>query len=74
MLTIQSDCRVSNTDHYGIHALDFCNLSGYEQLVHDLKHVHGIRLYHVMTNILDVIEVSTGSLLGSTLFYKLQII
>ena len=48
-----SECldSVSPTDRHGPEALDFCNLSGCEQLVRCPTHIAGYRLDLVMTNI-----------------------
>lgn len=46
--------------------MDFCYLSGCENLVHDPKHVHNNRLDIVMENVPHGIEVSFGSPLGSS--------
>ena len=41
---------VPSTDRHGHDALDFCNLSGCEQLVHLPTHIADNRLNLVMTN------------------------
>ena len=56
---------VSPTDRHGRDALDFCNLSGCEQLVRCPTHVAGNRLDLVMTDVLDIVDVVVGQLCAS---------
>ena len=48
---------VSPTDLHGRDALDFCNLSGCEQLVCCPTHIAGHRLNLVMTDAPDIVDV-----------------
>ena len=48
---------VSSTDRHGRDALDFCYLSGCEQLVRCPTHITGNRLDIVMTDALDIVDV-----------------
>ena len=56
---------VSPTDRHGRDALDFCNLSGCEQLVCGFTHIAGNRLDLVMTDVLDIVDVVVGTSLGT---------
>ena len=57
---------VSPTDRQRRGALDFCNLSGCEQLVHCPTHIAGNRLYFVMTDVPDIVDVVDGSQPGTS--------
>ena len=48
---------VSPTDRHGRDALDFCNLSGCEQLVGGPTHIAGNRLDLVMTKMPDIVDM-----------------
>ena len=53
---------VSPTDRHGHGALDFCNLSGCEQLVRCPTHIAGHRLDLVMTDVqVDVVGTPLGT-------------
>ena len=52
---------VSPTDRHGLDALDFCNLSACEELVHCPTHISGNRLDLVMTNAPDIVDVFVGA-------------
>ena len=56
---------VSPTDRHGSDALDFCNLSGCEQLVRCPTHIVGNRLDLAITDVLDIVDVIVGTPLGS---------
>ena len=45
------------TDQYGHDAIDFCNLSGCEQLVYCLTHIAGDRLDLMMIDAPDIVDV-----------------
>ena len=64
----RSECleSVSPTGRHGRDDLDFCNLSGCEQLVHGPTHIAGIRLDLVMTDVPDVVDVVVGTPLGTS--------
>ena len=57
---------VSPTDRHGRDALDFCNLSGCEQLVSSPTHIAGNRLDLVMTDVPDIVDVVVGTPLGTS--------
>ena len=58
---------VSPTDQYGHDALDFCNLSGCELLVRCPTHITGDRLYLVMMDAPDIVNVLfIGTPLGTS--------
>ena len=57
---------VSPTVRHGRDALDFCNLSGCEQLMRGPTHVAGNRLDLVMTDVLDVVDVVVGTPIGTS--------
>ena len=57
---------VSLTDRRGRDALDFCNLSGCEQLVRGPTHIAGNRLDLVMTDVPDIVDVVVGTPLGTS--------
>lgn len=57
---------VSPTDRHGINALDFCNLCACAQLLRGPMHVRSKRLDFVMTDVPDVVEVSSRSPIGSS--------
>ena len=57
---------VSSTDWHDSDALDFCNLSGCEQLVNCPTHIAGNRLDLVMTDVPDIVDVSVGTPLGTS--------
>ena len=68
----------SITDRYGRDALDFCNMSGCEQLVSGPTHIAGNRLNLVMTNVTVIVVVvvvvvvvgqTVGSISSKTLAY-----
>ena len=52
---------VSPTDQYVRDALDFCNLSGCEQLVRSPSHIAGSRLDLVMSDVPDVVDLFIGT-------------
>ena len=52
---------VSPTDRHERDALDFCNLSGCEQLMHGPTHVAGNRLDLVLTDVPDRVNVAVGT-------------
>ena len=56
---------VSPTDQQGRGALDFCNLSGCEQLVRFPTHIAGNRLNLVMADATDRVDVFVGTTLGT---------
>ena len=56
---------VSPTDRHWHGALDFCNLSGCEQLVRRPTHSAGNRLDLVTTDLPDIVDVFFGSPLGT---------
>ena len=56
---------VSPTDRHGRDALDFCNLSGCEQLVPCPTHIAGDRLDLVMPEVPDIVVVVVGTPLGT---------
>ena len=49
------------TDRHGLDALDFCKLSGWEQLVPCLTHIAGNRPDLVMTDAPDYVGVFVGT-------------
>ena len=55
---------VSPTDRHGRDALDFCNLSGCEQLACFPTHFAGNRLDLAMTDVADIVDVVVGTPLG----------
>ena len=57
---------VSPTDRHGLDALDFCNLSGCEQLVRCPTHIAGNRLDLLMTDVPDIVDVFVGTPLGTS--------
>ena len=57
---------VSHADRHGSDTLDFCNLSGCEQLVLCPTHIAGNRLYLVMIDVIDIREVVVGTPLGTS--------
>ena len=57
---------VSPTDRHGRDSLDFCNLSGCEQLVRGPTHIAGNRLDLVMTDVPDITDVVVGTPLGTS--------
>ena len=57
---------VSPTDRHCGDALEFRNLSGCEQLVRCLTHIAGDRLYLVMTDVPDIIDVLVANPLGTS--------
>ena len=57
---------ISPTDRHGRDALDFCNLSGCEQLVYCPTHIAGNRLDFVMTDVPDIVDVFVGTPLGTS--------
>ena len=56
---------VSPTDRHGCDALDFCYLSGCEQLVFCPTHIAGNRLDLMMTDALDIVDVFVGTPVGT---------
>ena len=54
------------TDRHGRDDLDFCNLSGCEQLVRGPTHIAGNRFYLVMTDVPDTVDVVVGTPLGTS--------
>ena len=63
---------VSLTERHGRDALDFCNLSGCEQLAHCSTHSAGNRLDLVITDIPNIVDAVVGTPLGkSSLLCKL---
>ena len=64
----QSKCleSVSPTDRYGHDALNFCNLSGCELLVCCPTHIAGDRLYLVMTDVPDIVDVFVVTPMGTS--------
>ena len=57
---------VSSTDRHGRDSLDFCNLSGFQQLVRCSTHIAGKRLDLVMTDVSDIVDVVVGTPLDSS--------
>ena len=57
---------VSSTDRHGRDALDFCNLSGCEQLVCCPAHIAGNRLNLLMMDAPDIVDVFVGTPLGTS--------
>ena len=57
---------VSPTHRHGRDGLDFCNLSGCEQLVCSPTHIAGNRLDLVMTVVPDIVDVVVGTPLGTS--------
>ena len=57
---------VSPTDRQRLDALDFCNLSGYEQLVRCHTHITGNKLDLVINNVPDIVDVFIGTPLGTS--------
>ena len=57
---------MSPTDRHGRDALDFCNVSGCEQLVFCSTHIAGNRLDLVMTDFPDIVDVVVGTILGTS--------
>ena len=57
---------VSHTVRHGRDALDFCNMSGCEQLVCCHNHITGNRLDLVMTDANDTVDVFVGTPLGTS--------
>ena len=55
---------VSHTDQHGRDDLDFCNLSGCEQLVSSPTYIAGNRLDLVMTDVPDIVYVVVGTPFG----------
>ena len=55
----------SPTNRHGRDALDFCDLSGCEQLVRCLTHIAG-EWDPVMTDVPDILDVSVGTPLGTS--------
>ena len=55
---------VSPTHGHRRDALDFCNRSGCEQLVPCATHIAGNRLYFVMTDVPDIVNVGLDTPLG----------
>ena len=53
---------VSPTDRHGRDALDFCNLSGCEQLVRCPTHIASNRLDLEMSDVPDIVDVVVGTL------------
>ena len=51
---------VSSTDRHGCDAVDFCNLSGCEQLMRCPTNIAGNRLDLVMTDLPDIVDVVVG--------------
>ena len=56
----------SPTDRQRRDDRDFCNLSGYEQLVHGPTFIAGNRVDLVMTNVPDIVDVVVGTPLGTS--------
>ena len=54
------------TDRHGRDALDFCNLSGCEQLVRGPVHIAGNRLNLVITDVPDIADAVVGTPLGTS--------
>ena len=54
------------TDRHGRDALDFCNLSGCEQLVHCPNHIAVNRLALVKIDIPDIVDVFIGTPWGTS--------
>ena len=57
---------VTATDHHGIAALDFSNLSGCEQLISEPTHQSGNRLDLVLTDVSGIVACGVGSPIGSS--------
>ena len=57
---------VSPTDRHGRDALDFCNLSGCEQLVHCPTHITSNSLDLKITDVSDIVDVFVGTPLGTS--------
>ena len=57
---------VSPTDRRGHDAIDFCNLSGCEQLVRCPTHIASNRFDLVMTCVPDIVDVVVGIPLGTS--------
>ena len=52
---------VSPTDQHRLNALEFCNLSGCDQLVHGPTHIAGNKLDLVMTDAPGIVDVFIGT-------------
>ena len=57
---------VSANERNGRDAVDFCNLSGCEQLVHCPTHSPGNRLDLVMTDVPDIVDMVVSTQLGTS--------
>ena len=57
---------VSPTDRHGRDVLDFCNLSGCEQLERGATYIAGDRLDLVMTDVPHIVDVVVGTPLGTS--------
>ena len=57
---------VYSTDGRVCETLDFCNLSGCEQLVRGATLLHDNRLDLVLTDVPNIVDISIGSLLGTS--------
>ena len=57
---------VSPTDQQRRDALDFCNLSGCEQLVCCSTHIAGNRFDLVMMDVPDIVDMFIGTPLGTS--------
>ena len=57
---------VSPTDHHGIAALDFSNITGCDQIVTGATHTSGNRLDLLLTDVGGVVEVQTIAPIGSS--------
>ena len=62
----------SPTGGHGRYALDFCNLSGSEQLMSCATHNAGNRLDLVMTDVPDIVDVVVGTPLSISLLCQLR--
>ena len=57
---------LNSTDRHGCDALDFFNLLCCEQLVHCPTHIARNRLYLVMTDVPDIVDVFVGTPLSTS--------
>ena len=57
---------VSPTERHGCDALDFCNLSGCEQLELCPTNIAGNRIDIVITDVPDIVDVVVGTPLGTS--------
>ena len=57
---------VSPTDRHRRAALNFCNLSGCEQLVRCTNHITGSRIDFVMTDAPDIVDMFLGTPMGTS--------